>query len=1147
MVTLSIVVPFYDVEDYLDETLRSLAAQTHTDFEVVMVDDGSTDNSVDIATDFAARDPRFRLVRQTNHGLGHARNTGTANATGKYLAFADSDDVLPHYAYKLMVDTLERTGSEIAAGNVRRLASRGASGSPMHTEAFATTRLRTQLHRHKSLLRDMTAWNKVYRRRFWDESDLSFPEGVLFEDAPATIPAYVVAQSIDVLEAPVYYWRIREGGAPSITQRGTEWKNISDRIRTAMMVSHFLADHRQKSLKDAFDDMAIKHHFKMILDALPDAEPTVQSDFITTANEYFDTISASVFRDLPKDFRRYCRHIQRRSLQGLLDDLTSGGDTESLARKSLRKLRNVPVKTNVDTVEWRDGRLVVRGEAAPTNPVRQASWNPNVRMLWMRESSTRRFVRLRSSTIKPIGSDDDTNTGGRTGFETVIDPRSLQNNRQWKPGVWSCAIGVVDQLGVHKSGLQVGSGIGRIDLLPNWVEPGVRIIPELRGGNLALRVDLPKVRTDTCRIVDGVLHLAGEVRDRVVRRGRLGFGRTAGNVDYSVPVTLTGKGNGITRFDCRLPVSELIAAVGPASVPPVGGATDRWYMELKYFGTQHESRQLLADPECVGAMTVADGHVLTVHSTPSQYLRMAMRPDRCLATACEWDADGTLHLTGTGTPRPGDRVGMRIRDRRENHSWPVETTADGWRVRLPVNAVDTLAGTVPLRPGTWDLLLHTEDEHDNPIVTNLAIGPDSISAMPAVVQAGGRELSIRRNGIDAAIIHTSDFATAEEAGAVGQTNLRKRHYPTVRKDSPLRAAVVYDSFSGRQYSDSPRAVFNELVARDAQVEHLWVVRDYQFAVPEGATALRYGSRQWYEAMATARYIVANSHLPAWFRRRDGQTVVQTWHGTPLKRIAFDVPDFQIADPSYLDKVSGEVPNWSFLVSPNGFSTERLASAFRYQGEILEIGYPRNDIFFRPDQAELRSTVQRRLGLPTDRKVALYAPTWRDNDFYGMGRYKFATPFDFEAAREALGDEYVIVVRRHPNIVDEIPGAGNGFVFDASTYPDVAELLAVTDVLVTDYSSLMFDFANTGRPMVFFTYDLDYYRDKLRGFYFDFSTDAPGPLVTTSAQTIEALAHIDTVAARYGDAYTRFQERFCHADDGKAGSRLVEQVFDDVIA
>src|SRR4051794_27139056 len=204
---LSVVVPIYNVAPYLDECLASIARQTRAELEVVMVDDGSTDDSAAIAARFADTDPRFTLVRKANAGLGAARNTGLEHATGEYLMFVDSDDSLAPYAAEILVGSIDKTGSDFSCGGVMRQKTRGMQSSPMQRGAFAETKLRTHVSRLPALLGDRTAWNKVYRRSFFDEHGFRFPEGVLYEDIPVTIPAHVLAKSVDVIAVPVYYWR----------------------------------------------------------------------------------------------------------------------------------------------------------------------------------------------------------------------------------------------------------------------------------------------------------------------------------------------------------------------------------------------------------------------------------------------------------------------------------------------------------------------------------------------------------------------------------------------------------------------------------------------------------------------------------------------------------------------------------------------------------------------------------------------------------------------------------------------------------------------------------------------------------------------------------------------------------------------------
>ena len=184
-------------------------------------------------------------------------------------------------------------------------------------------------------------------------------------------------------------------------------------------------------------------------------------------------------------------------------------------------------------------------------------------------------------------------------------------------------------------------------------------------------------------------------------------------------------------------------------------------------------------------------------------------------------------------------------------------------------------------------------------------------------------------------------------------------------------------------------------------------------------------------------------------------------------------------------------NWQYVLSPNAFTTPILRRAYALEGEMLETGYPRNDVLAGADRDARTREVRRRLGLPEGARVVLYAPTFRDDVRDSRGRYRLEPALDIDLLRAAVGEDTVVLFRKHHYCVDPAPATADGFVRDVSAYPDGTELMLAADVLVTDYSSMMFDFANTGRPMLFFTYDLEAYRDEIRGFYFDFGAQAPG--------------------------------------------------------
>ncbi|MER5866733.1 glycosyltransferase family 2 protein [Kitasatospora sp. NPDC002040] len=305
---LSVVVPIYNVERYLQECLESIAAQTFGDFECVLVDDGSTDGSAAIADAFADQDPRFRVVRQENKGLGAARNTGHRHVApdAEYLTFVDSDDTLPVGAYELMVRSLDETGSDFAAGNALRLRVAGLFPSHGHRKPFAETRLKTHVTEIPSLVTDRTAWNKVYRRSFFDAAGVLYPEGILYEDAPVSVPLHYLAKSVDVFSEPIYHWRVRENGDLSITQVKTDPRGVIDRVRSIELVREWLLARTEPEYREylrSYDHNTLVEELPMFFWSVPDGDRAYRAAYQQHVSRLLRAIGVERLEALPAPLR----------------------------------------------------------------------------------------------------------------------------------------------------------------------------------------------------------------------------------------------------------------------------------------------------------------------------------------------------------------------------------------------------------------------------------------------------------------------------------------------------------------------------------------------------------------------------------------------------------------------------------------------------------------------------------------------------------------------------------------------------------------------------------------------------------------------------------------------------------------------------
>jgi CDP-glycerol glycerophosphotransferase (TagB/SpsB family) len=362
-----------------------------------------------------------------------------------------------------------------------------------------------------------------------------------------------------------------------------------------------------------------------------------------------------------------------------------------------------------------------------------------------------------------------------------------------------------------------------------------------------------------------------------------------------------------------------------------------------------------------------------------------------------------------------------------------------------------------------------------------------------------------------------------EVGARNQARLRAQYR---RAGRATENSIFFESYYGQNVSSNPRGIDRAVTRLLPAVTRNWSVVDASVEIPDGAVAVIEGTEAWWRARASSRALVVNDWLRKRFRQRPGQTVLQTWHGTPLKQLALDRPGVGLRTSLATRR---EKSYWSIMLAQNQFSADIFRSAYAFRGPIWQEGYPRDDILSTGDDAAVR----KRLGIAKTAKVVLYAPTWRDD------RPGKVDHLDVAHFAESLGRGYVTLIRGHSRSLapgSEVTGAG---VLDVTSYPDISDLFLIADVLITDYSSVMFDFSVTGKPMYFFTPDLAHYRDDLRGFYFDLLAEAPGPVLSDPAELVNAIR--SPAPVEFAERYAAWRAKFNPMDDGSAGERVVRRM------
>jgi CDP-glycerol glycerophosphotransferase len=454
----------------------------------------------------------------------------------------------------------------------------------------------------------------------------------------------------------------------------------------------------------------------------------------------------------------------------------------------------------------------------------------------------------------------------------------------------------------------------------------------------------------------------------------------------------------------------------------------------------------------------------------------------------------------------------------------------------PLEVVDgTFSLEVPMRHSAWgqaptplpaNVYTLAAESHGRPVrvlAGRLFHDTDSPPAAHgwAVETVPDRRLMLRR----------TRHADRTTASRLGQQRLRSGLYAEAAS-RPRRDLVVLESFEGAGTGDGPRAVCEGLLESRTDLDLAWSVDDLSVAPLDGTRVVLRGTPEWYDAMGSARLVVTNTTLPQFYVKGPDQVHVQTWHGTPLKRIGTDIPHQRLSTEHHLRLLLGQAHSWDYLVSSSPFTTEVFRRAFAYDGEILEIGRPCNDLLVGPGSSAVREEVRARLAVPEGQTVLLYAPTWRDDAWRG-GTWDKVLHLDCEAVTRARPD-VTVLVRGHPNTAHRPRVDQPARVVDVTGFPDFTRLLLAADVLVTDYSGAMFDFAHTDRPMIFLTPDLETYRDRVRGLYLDLEELAPGPVVRTTEDVLGCLDLED----RWSAARHHLRSTYAPLDDGAVTKRLL---------
>ncbi|KQP27316.1 hypothetical protein ASF38_06085 [Aeromicrobium sp. Leaf272] len=1135
---LSVVMPVYNVETYLAEAIDSILGQSHRKLELILVDDGSTDGSPAICQGYVERDERVRLVEKVNGGLGAARNTGVRFARGEFLAFADSDDIVLPRAYERMVTSLQRSKSDLATGNVQRQQSGNRWQAWNQSRSHVQTRRSITVAQEPSLLFDTVAWNKVFRTDFFRRHAIHFPERKLYEDMAPMCEAFLLASGVDVVAEHVYVWRMRDEG-DSISQRRIETSNLADKLEMIATVDGLLRAHGETTaMRDTFTFKTLDGDLWIYLRSIgagaspaPEfialLEAAVQRYWVGAPAEVkantsqerrvlFELLAARRGSEIEEVRDWYLEHADALPLvvedgRARIDRTAFPVSTDGLAVDVLDVTGERPLRATLTHASWSD-RETLRLEGYAYIPA-VTDGSQEIELLARATEDAPPHVVATTRCASPEANEwarDRTRPHDRDGFVAIVPLAPLiADLPHGEARTWSFAVRV------RQDGLEQETPLDTIWRGGSCAVLGTTLANEqvsVRGVTDAGKPLRLVAKTDELRLrslyVDGPAVVADTVSD-------VQLVAVSPDSKAVVPFLDNGDGPGVAAVFPSHPSRywttwKLKARDADGEHRPVS-----WIPQNR---SHHRSGPFVAEFNQWGEAVVTE------------------RRETLLITSSRCEGD---HLVIEGEyfdDQPADvEIGLEAGSAPLDHWTHVAVEGPRFTVRLPLHTEDGRGVERALPSGTYTVVARTVRTHDTRQVIVSAAGAVQ---MPLYFRTDAIRGQLERAALSRVTLKLQPPVPVPDLG---------RHALETHRRAFGASAVVEPSESvffsvdmGAGAADSALAIHQEISARGLPLTSFWGVSDYSVQVPHGAVPVLKGTRTWYEALARARYVVNNYGGLDGLHPRDHQRQLQTWHGTALKHVGASEASAHHDAERRLRTIAAESSSWNAVVSPSPYMTELIRSEFLYEGPVLETGYPRNDRLARGDD---RTSLHRRLGIDPQSRVLLYAPTFREDLRSGWTASMFEG-LDLDRLSRLLGPEWTIVLRGHSFNARRSDGdRSRGRVLDLTRHHDVNDLYLASDVLVTDYSSVMFDYAVTGRPMHFFVPDLEAYARR-RGMYMDLADIAPGPLVTSVGALARGIKKQDDLTDRYRTRYDHFRATYAPWDDGKAAARVVDLFFEE---
>jgi len=1129
---LSIVVPAYNVRAYIGECLDSLLDSTLRALEVIVVDDGSTDGTLAIARQYAARDRRVKVLTQTNSGQGIARNVGVGHARGKFLTFIDADDTVPPQALGLMVRTLEQTGSDFVVGSARRFLNDTFRKTGWAHTVHQKDRFGVTIESFPLAMQDIIACNRVFLTDFWREKVGGFRGHIAYEDHVPMLTAYVRARQFDVLSRTTYNWRIRED-LTSTSQQKASLENLLDRIAVKEEAYEMLRAEAPESVYDTWVSRVLEVDFPVFIQHALAASEMYRSILSATYRTFLDRASTDALAEVRyfqklrawlvanerwsdlESAEAYFREVGNLPPTEVVDGkvLAETRDFLEGAPAEIRELSALETRFDgaMERARWVDGKLELTGWGLirgldTRQPPRTRAWLEQGSGERVEVELTQRACADATVWARNLNANYD-----GTGFRVLIDPAKLPIPEQ--DDVRLALHIEVEHLGVSRTGAIHRLLLGGSATNPTARVIGSTLVTPILDRELGFGVSVRGART---RLVEATTR-AGRVAGGTIASEGNPVRVIATQGKASVRAELTASDDGTWSFELALPRANVTGEGYRLEVEYADGTSEAVAWGLSVDGTGAESG-LSWEPSRLGTA------------------RIRSSVGRVQVTGLS-ATDDELVLTVTAGGHTTDSLStLRLENERLALA-PTRVRVEGDQATIGFPLIASVLGgqALPLPPGMYRFTSPAPDVGTGTVARHLN------DQLPVWVR-GERQLlraHLPGEGSDL-LLSVLPPLRDDERSLVGQRELQTAYQAA--EPTPTDS-VLFGCYRGEFATDSQRALDEGLRVARPELTRYWGVESYSVEVPEGSVPLLMGSREWYDVLASSTYLCNNIDFDGFFRKRPHQKYLQTFHGYPFKSMG---RGFWAGKGYSEERIAREIARrnleYDAILVPSEAGAGFYRSEYDCAARILVTGYPRGDFVVNADRDQVRADVMAKLGISPDKTTVLYAPTYRDQLTTRTYAAKRFEALDLERLTRLLGPDVVILLRGHNNNqreadrLNDLPG-----VVDVTDYPEINHLTVAADAAILDYSSLRFEWALTGKPMVFFVPDIKDYFGK-RPPLFRFEDSAPGPWLSTTDEVAASLSDLPALLAGQKADIEAFNATYNALHDGKATTRVIEQFF-----